>query len=299
VREGAIQVLIGASEIARRTAELGAQIGADYLGRGSNGLLLVGLLKGASFFLADLVRAIPTTLAVDYDFISISRYGTAGDRSARILMDLEASVRGRDVLLVKDVFDTGLAIAYIQRVLRVRQPASLRTCVLLDRQSVRLIDIPLDYVGFSLPDRFVVGYGMDLHERYRNLPYIGVLPADAARPTAVRMGELAAAKSLPGERLGWGECCQRPAWVASPSGAFRRLRPTQHSQLAALSPPPARSTATPFVDRQRQSELRRCCVEFSLPQKCRPPRGGWVEPARSSLVPAAGRPGWHTPSRCC
>lgn len=193
VREGAIQVLIGASEIARRTAELGAQIGADYLGRGSNGLLLVGLLKGASFFLADLVRAIPTTLAVDYDFISISRYGTAGDRSARILMDLEASVRGRDVLLVKDVFDTGLAIAYIQRVLRVRQPASLRTCVLLDRQSVRLIDIPLDYVGFSLPDRFVVGYGMDLHERYRNLPYIGVLPADAARPTAVRMGELAAA----------------------------------------------------------------------------------------------------------
>lgn len=185
-----LRVLYTAAQVQQRIGELGAQIGRDYLARESKGLTLVGFLKGASFFLADLIRAIPPTIPVDYDFISISRYGKAGDRSARILMDLESNVTGRDVLLVKEVFDTGLAVAYVQRVLRTRQPASLRSCVLLDRQSVRLIDIPLDYVGFQMPDQFVVGYGMDLHERYRNLPYVAVLPDDVGRPVAARLGEL-------------------------------------------------------------------------------------------------------------
>jgi hypoxanthine phosphoribosyltransferase len=176
------QVLFSDEEIAARVQALGAEISRDYAGRNP---LLVGVLKGVLLFMADLLRAI--TVPCEVDFIAVSSYSPeARDRGVvRLVKDLEAPVAGRHILFVEDIIDTGLTLGYLLRILRAREPASLEVCVLFDKPKRRLIDIPLRYKGFDLPDRFVVGYGLDYRERYRNLPFVGLLKAEAqGRPEA-------------------------------------------------------------------------------------------------------------------
>ncbi|KRT64589.1 MAG: hypoxanthine phosphoribosyltransferase [Chloroflexi bacterium CSP1-4] len=167
------EVLIGEEQIRQKVIELGARLSADYLGRE---LTLVSVLKGSLPFMADLMRAI--SIPVTIDLMEVSSYGgTATETSGlvRILKDLSASIEGRDVLVVEDIIDTGLTLNYLVRYLKGKNPRSLRICTLLDKPARRLVEIPIDYRGFEIPDQFVVGYGLDYGERYRNLPYIGVL----------------------------------------------------------------------------------------------------------------------------
>ena len=167
------EVLIGEEQIRQKVIELGARLSADYLGRE---LTLVSVLKGSLPFMADLMRAI--SIPVTIDLMEVSSYGgTATETSGlvRILKDLSASIEGRDVLIVEDIIDTGLTLNYLVRYLKGKSPRSLRICTLLDKPARRLVEIPIDYRGFEIPDQFVVGYGLDYGERYRNLPYIGVL----------------------------------------------------------------------------------------------------------------------------
>ena len=170
------EILISEQEIQRRVAGLGAQISQDYAGRNP---LLVGVLKGVLFFMADLLRAI--SIPVEVDFMAISSYsGEARNQGyVRLVKDLEIPITSRHVLFVEDVIDTGLTLNYLLRTLRARQPASLEVCVLFNKVQQRLIDIPLKYKGFDIPDRFVVGYGLDHREKYRNLPFVGLLKGDA------------------------------------------------------------------------------------------------------------------------
>jgi hypoxanthine phosphoribosyltransferase len=167
------QVLISEEEIAARVAEIGAAISRDYAGRD---LLVVGVLKGVLFFMADLLRQI--TIPVEVDFIAVSSYSSEIRHEkgyVRLLKDLDVPLTGRHVLFVEDVIDTGLTLNYLLRNLRTREPASLEVCVLFNKPAHRFIDIPLKYKGFDLPDRFVAGYGLDYREKYRNLPFVGVL----------------------------------------------------------------------------------------------------------------------------
>jgi hypoxanthine phosphoribosyltransferase len=166
------EVLFSAEQIEARVQELGAEISRDYAGRD---LVMAGILRGAAFFLVDLTRALSIPVAVD--FIAISSYGAAskGSGAVRILKDLEEEIAGRDVLVVEDIVDTGLTLGYLLQVLRARRPASLKICAFLDRSARRIVDHPVAYRGFDVPDRFVVGYGLDYHQRYRNLPYIALL----------------------------------------------------------------------------------------------------------------------------
>jgi hypoxanthine phosphoribosyltransferase len=166
------EILIDEETLAARVAELGAEVSADYEGRD---LLLIGVLKGAVFFMADLMRHLTVTCEVD--FMAISSYGDATDSSGivRILKDLDISIEGREVLVVEDIIDSGLTLSYLMRNLESREPASLEVCALLTKPSRREIDVPVRYVGFEIPNKFVVGYGLDFTERYRNLPYVGVL----------------------------------------------------------------------------------------------------------------------------
>jgi hypoxanthine phosphoribosyltransferase len=167
------QVLVSEDQIAAKVAELGRQISEAYTGRE---LTLVSVLKGSLPFMADLMRAI--TIPVRIDLMEVSSYGGVTTESSglvRILKDLSASIDGRDVLLVEDIIDTGLTLNYLLRYLRGKNPRSLRICALLDKPARRLVDIPIDYVGFTIPDQFVVGYGLDYGELYRNLRYVGVL----------------------------------------------------------------------------------------------------------------------------
>jgi hypoxanthine phosphoribosyltransferase len=166
------EILLNADEIAARVAELGAQLAADYAGRTP---VLISVLKGSIVFLADLIRAMDVPLNVD--LMEVSSYGSATESSGqvRILKDLSSSIEGRDVVVVEDIIDTGLTLNYLLRYLGERNPASVRVCCLLDKPARRLAEIDIDYRGFSIPDRFVIGYGLDYDERYRNLPYIGVL----------------------------------------------------------------------------------------------------------------------------
>ena len=169
------RILVDPDAIAARIGELGEQIDRDYDGRD---LLLVGVLKGAVFFMADLMREL--TVPCEIDFMAISSYGAATDSSGvvRILKDLDINVSGRDVLVVEDIIDSGLTLSYLMRNLRARKPASLEVVTLLTKPERREIDVPVRYVGFEIPNRFVIGYGLDFAERYRNLPYIGVLHPD-------------------------------------------------------------------------------------------------------------------------
>ena len=167
------EILFTEEEIQARIGELGAAIAADYQGKN---LLTVCILRGAVIFLADLTRHI--TIPHEMDFMAVSSYGGGRTESSgvvRILMDLRANIGGRDVLIVEDIVDTGLTLTYIINNLKTRRPASLRTCALLNKQARRLVDISVDYTGFDIPDRFVVGYGLDYGEKYRNLPFVGVL----------------------------------------------------------------------------------------------------------------------------
>jgi hypoxanthine phosphoribosyltransferase len=172
VEQGVTEVLIEETALQTRISELGAEISADYEGRD---LLLVGVLKGAVFFMADLMRRL--TVPCEIDFMAISSYGAATDSSGvvRILKDLDANIAERDVLVVEDIIDSGLTLSYLMRTLRARRPTSLEICTLLTKPERREIDVPVRYVGFEIPNRFVIGYGLDFAERYRNLPYIGVL----------------------------------------------------------------------------------------------------------------------------
>jgi hypoxanthine phosphoribosyltransferase len=175
VDHGVGEVLLDEATVQARVAELGAEISADYEGRD---LLLVGVLKGAVFFMSDLMRRL--TVPCEIDFMAISSYGAATDSSGvvRILKDLDVNIAGRDVLVVEDIIDSGLTLSYLMRNLKARRPGSLEICALLTKPERREIDVPVRYVGFEIPNRFVIGYGLDFAERYRNLPYIGVLHPD-------------------------------------------------------------------------------------------------------------------------
>lgn len=167
------EILLSEAEIQERVAELGKRISDDYAGQE---LTLVSVLKGSLPFMADLMRAI--TVPVRIDLMEVSSYGGTATESSglvRILKDLSASIEGHDVLIVEDIIDTGLTLNYLLRYLRGKNPRSLRICTLLDKPARRLVEIPVDYVGFTIPDRFVIGYGLDYGEIYRNLRFVGVL----------------------------------------------------------------------------------------------------------------------------
>lgn len=164
------RVLLTSEEIAGRVAALGAEITSDYEGRD---LALITVLKGGLYFLADLCRHIDLPHTVD--FMAVSSYGPGAAGSVRITKDLDDAIEGRDVLIVEDIIDTGLTLNYLIRVLRARKPASLAVCTLLDKDVRRIVDLPIEYTGFSIPDRFVVGYGLDLESVWRNLPYVATL----------------------------------------------------------------------------------------------------------------------------
>ena len=166
------EVLLTSEVIQAKVAELGQRIAADYRGRN---LLLLGTLKGAVPFIGDLARAIDLPLEIDY--MAVSSYGNATESSGvvRILKDLEGPVQHKNVLIVEDIVDSGQTLHYLMDVLRQRKPLSLRVCALLDKGRERVKSVKLDYTGFAIPDRFVVGYGLDYAQLYRNLPYIGIL----------------------------------------------------------------------------------------------------------------------------
>lgn len=173
---GVSKILIEEDAVAARVAELGAEVSTDY---GDRDLLLVGVLKGAVFFMADLMRRL--TIPCEVDFMAISSYGASTDSSGvvRILKDLDINIEGRDVLVVEDIIDSGLTLSYLMRMLESRNPASLEVCALLTKPARREIDVPVRYTGFEIPNEFVIGYGLDFGERYRNLPYVAVLDPDA------------------------------------------------------------------------------------------------------------------------
>ncbi len=176
-----LEVLISEEQIQNRIKELGTQIALDYAGRNP---LLIGVLKGACFFLSDLLRAIDIPLGIE--FIAISSYGSSTRTSGevRILKDLDVPIENRDIIVVEDIVDTGLTLSYLLANLKSRGAASVRLIALLDKHERREREVPIDYLGFEIPDHFVVGYGLDFAERYRNLPFIAVLK----NPEAAQLG---------------------------------------------------------------------------------------------------------------
>ncbi|MDA8277423.1 MAG: hypoxanthine phosphoribosyltransferase [Actinomycetota bacterium] len=165
------RILISETELKQRIAEVGAKISEDYAGRE---ILMVGVLKGAFLFMADLAREV--TVPVQFDFMAVSSYGSATKTSGvvRILKDLDIDLAGRDVLIVEDIIDSGLTLSYLLRNLKSRNPASLTICSLLVKDTIVADELELKYVGFNIPNEFVVGYGLDVAERYRNLPFIAI-----------------------------------------------------------------------------------------------------------------------------
>src|ERR1043165_142382 len=172
---GVGEILVEEEQLTARIAELGDEISEYYEGRD---LLLIGVLKGAVFFMADLMRRL--TVPCEVDFMAISSYGASTDSSGvvRILKDLDINIEGRNVLVVEDIIDSGLTLSYLIRNLEAREPASLEICALLTKPERREIEVSVRYVGFEIPNRFVIGYGLDFAERYRNLPYVGVLDTE-------------------------------------------------------------------------------------------------------------------------
>jgi hypoxanthine phosphoribosyltransferase len=166
------EILVQPDDLKQKVRDLGAQISADYAERD---LLLVCVLKGAVFFLADLMRHID--IPCEVDFMAVSSYGSETDSSGvvRILKDLDRPIAGRDVLIVEDIVDSGLTLQYLMRNLGAREPASLEVCALLTKPERRKVELPTRYVGFEIPDKFAIGYGLDVAERYRNLPYVAAL----------------------------------------------------------------------------------------------------------------------------
>jgi len=170
--EDVSEVLLSEEQIQARIGELAAQVSTDYRGKD---LLLVCVLKGGILFLTDLMRQLDVPHAID--FMAISSYGASTETSGvvRILMDLNTSIEGKNVLIVEDIVDTGHTLDYILRNLSTRRPASLKVCSLLNKPSRRVVEVPIHYVGFDIPNKFVIGYGLDFGEKYRNLPFVGVL----------------------------------------------------------------------------------------------------------------------------
>jgi hypoxanthine phosphoribosyltransferase len=168
-------ILVQPDELAHRVRELAGEISRDYEGRD---LLLIGVLKGAVFFLSDLMRHLEVDCEVD--FMAVSSYGSSTDSSGivRILKDLDAPIEDRHVLIVEDIVDSGLTLSYLFRMLRARNPATLEVCALLTKPERREVDLPIRYVGFEIPNRFAIGYGLDHAERFRNLPYVAVLEGE-------------------------------------------------------------------------------------------------------------------------
>jgi hypoxanthine phosphoribosyltransferase len=166
------EILVQQDELQHRVRELAVEISRDYEGRH---LFLVGVLKGAVFFLSDLMRHLAVPCEVD--FMAVSSYGSSTDSSGvvRILKDLDAPIEGREVLIVEDIVDSGLTLSYLLRTLKARDPASLEVCALLTKPERRKVDLPIKYVGFEIPNRFAIGYGLDHAERFRNLPFVAVL----------------------------------------------------------------------------------------------------------------------------
>ena len=167
-----VRVLIPEDEIDERIKQLGEQISQDYAGRHVH---LIGILKGSIFFICELAKRI--TVPVTMDFMSVSSYG-AGTKSSgvvKLIKDLDEPINGKDVLVVEDIIDSGRTLSYLLKNLSSRQPASIRLCTMLDKPERREVDVDVDYQGFRIPDEFVIGYGLDFDQRYRNLPYIGVL----------------------------------------------------------------------------------------------------------------------------
>jgi len=180
LHEDIADILLTEAQIAERIAALGARITTDYAGKS---LTLVSVLKGSLPFMADLMRAIDLPLRID--LMEVSSYGDSATESSglvRILKDLSASIEGEDVLIVEDIIDTGLTLNYLIRYLRGKNPRSLRICTLLDKPARRLVEIPVDYTGFQIPDQFVIGYGLDYGEVYRNLRFVGVLKPEVYGP---------------------------------------------------------------------------------------------------------------------
>ena len=166
------EVLVQKDDLENRIRQLGEEISRDYEGRD---LVLVGVLKGAVFFLSDLMRRLE--IPCEVDFMAVASYGSATDSSGvvRILKDLDMPIEGRDVLIVEDIIDSGLTLQYLLRTLEARNPASLEVCALLTKPDRRRIDLPARYIGFEIPDKFAIGYGLDHAERFRNLPYVAAL----------------------------------------------------------------------------------------------------------------------------
>lgn len=165
-----VEVLLSQEKIAERVRELGAQISEDYKDKD---LVVIGILKGAVIFMSDLVREISVPL--ELDFMATSSYGDSSETSGvvQLLKDLDTPVEGRDILIVEDIIDSGLTLSYLCQLLRSRKPASIKTAVLLDKPERRRIDFTVDYLGFAIPDKFVVGYGLDYNHQHRQLPYVG------------------------------------------------------------------------------------------------------------------------------
>ena len=166
------EILVQPDDLRSRVRELGAEISRDYAGRD---LLLVGVLKGAVFFLSDLMRSL--TVDCEVDFMAVASYGSATESSGvvRILKDLDMAIEGRDVLIVEDIVDSGLTLQYLMRTLQTRGPSSLEVCALLTKPERRTVDLPTRYIGFEIPDKFAIGYGLDHAERFRNLPFVAAL----------------------------------------------------------------------------------------------------------------------------
>ena|SRR5688572_6933912 len=171
-----MQVLISAEQIQVRVRELAAEIHRDH----PDGVHLIAVLKGAFVFLSDLARAIPGSCSLD--FMAVSSYGSSTKSSGQVqlLKDLDSGLEGRDVVIVEDIVDTGLTLTYMQQILQARSPRHLRTACLLSKPSRRKVAVPVDYIGFEIEDKFVVGYGLDYAERYRNLPHIAVIDPPAS-----------------------------------------------------------------------------------------------------------------------
>jgi hypoxanthine phosphoribosyltransferase len=172
ISDGIGETLVSNEDLRRRVAELGREISADYEGRE---LIMVGVLKGAIIFMADLMRSV--SVPCEVDFMAVSSYGSQTDSSGvvRILKDLDASIEGRDVLIVEDIIDSGLTLQYLMRNLRARSPRSLEVCALLTKPDRLRVDLEPRYVGFEIPNRFAIGYGLDHAQRYRNLDYVAAL----------------------------------------------------------------------------------------------------------------------------